>query len=138
MAKKDWVEAIKELRALDDVSPWGKLPKHVKRLCENWDSLPGYIQDAILILGRVRRISAGDTAEIVWRRRKGENPEWLLAALNILKDSSRYLTDREIAGKVGVNRSTLCRNEAYRNAKRTYLQPFLTIGRRGLRADAED
>jgi hypothetical protein len=81
-----------------------------------------------LILTRVRPVPNGNSNATVWHSKPGADPEWLAMALNILKDSSGYLTDREIAKRVGVSPSTLC-NQAYKNAKQTYLQPFLTRGR---------
>jgi hypothetical protein len=115
-----------------------KIPEDLRRLIKNWDSLPLHVQDGILILGRVRRISRVKkkgyvgTEAATQRQKKGAPPEWLPMALNLLKDSTGYLTDREISLRIGVHPSTLCRNEAYISAKRTYLQPFATIGRRGL------
>ena len=109
----------------------------LQRLIENWHSLPHRTREAILILGHVRTVSRKGTKANTWPVKRGETPEWLATAVNILKDSGRYLTDREIAEKVGVNPSTLCRNETYVNAKKTYLQPFLTIGRRGIRKNSK-
>ena len=130
---KSFIELFKKLGKLNSVPQLERLPQNLQRLIENWDSLPQYVQDAILILGRVRRNSGDESKASIWLQKRGETPEWLLSALTILKDSGRYLTDTEIAKRVGVNPSTLCRNESYKNAKRAYLQPYLTIGRRGLR-----
>jgi hypothetical protein len=62
---------------------------------------------------------------------KGEMPSWLPVALNLLKDSKRHLSDREIAKRVGVATSTLSRNPAYRRAKRTFAQSLRAVVRGG-------
>lgn len=115
----------------------GELPKDLQRLNENWHTLPRRAQEAILILGRVRPISRASTPASPRRPKRGEMPEWLITALNILKDAKGYMPDSEIARRVGVNQSTLCRNETYVNAKRSYLQPYLTIGKSGLPHDTK-
>ncbi|HYG76554.1 MAG TPA: hypothetical protein VEK08_16235 [Planctomycetota bacterium] len=140
---KSLAEIVKKFRGLNRSPLLEKLPKDLRRLIENWESLPHHVQDVILILGRVRKISRDkregycQTEAVAWRQKRGGDPQWLVSALTILKDSSGYLTDSEISRRVGVNRSTLCRNKAYRNAKRTYLQNFATAGRRGLRESSD-
>ena len=62
---------------------------------------------------------------------RGETPHWLALALNILKDSTGQLSDREIARRIGVSDSTLCRNETYRHAKHVYFQKTRRIVRVG-------
>ena len=111
------------------------LPIELRRMIEKWHTVPLFIQNAVLDLCRVRRPSSAKGN--VWRRKKGEEPEWFPDVLQILKESRGYLTDTEIARRVGLNPSTLCRCEAYQNAKKTYLQPFLTPGRRGLRREPQ-
>ncbi|HYG75233.1 MAG TPA: hypothetical protein VEK08_09550 [Planctomycetota bacterium] len=112
---------------------WGfALSKDLQRLNEKWHTLPRHIQEVILMLARVRKIPRTRTKADTWPQKPRETPEWLLTAITILKDSKGYITDREIAKRVGVSPSTLSRNEAYGKAKRTYLQPYQTIGRSGL------
>ena len=112
------------------------IPKDLQRLNENWRTLPRRIQEVILILGRVRPVPRS-RIRVAQRHKPGEMAEYLITALNILKESTRYLSDREIARRVGVSASTLSRNETYVKAKRAHMQPFLTIGKRGLRPDAK-
>ena len=135
MAKraKGLIDVLKKFRSLRHLPELEKLPAELRRLNETWHTLPRHVQEGILVLARVRPIPSGKELASNRRPTEGETPEWLLMALNILKDSSGYLSDREIARRVGVNHTTLCRNEVYKNAKRTYLQPFATSGRRGLR-----
>ena len=60
-------------------------------------------------------------------------PDWLLTALNLLRDGNGYLSDREMAKRVGVAPSTLSRHPVYQRAKRTYLQPIRRVVRRAQR-----
>ena len=62
---------------------------------------------------------------------RGETPHWLALALNILKDSTGQLSDREIAERIGVAHSTLVRNTAYMHAKHVYFQEIRNIVRVG-------
>ena len=139
---KDLLDAFDDIRKLRRLPELDWLPKVLRSLFENWDSLPKLNQDLILILGRVNRITHAAKGKVRVeatgrRHKRGAEPEWLVMALTILKDSKGYLSDSEIARRVGVHRSTLCRNETYRNARRTYMQPFATIGRRGVYEKSE-
>ena len=135
---KGILEVFKKFGTFRTLPELEKLPVELRRLNEKWQTLPRHVQQGILILARVRPVpSATPLAERRPQAAPGETPEWLLMALNILKDSKGFLSDREISRRVGINHSTLCRNEAYKNAKRTYLQPFATPGRRGLREETE-
>ncbi len=127
--RKSLVEVLKTFRKFKSLPELDKVPKELRRLNENWDSLPQLSRDLILILGRVRKISHSSVKgkvrleEAAWLKKRGKNPQWLSMALNIVKDSKGFLSDREIARRVGVSHSTLCRNETYRNARKTYVQP---------------
>jgi hypothetical protein len=44
-------------------------------------------------------------------------------ALNLLRDSNGYLPDREIARRLGVAHSTLCRQPMYKHARRVFIEP---------------
>lgn len=137
--RKSLVDVFKNFAKFKSLPELDKLPVELRRLNEKWDMLPKHVQEAVLILTRVRPVpSANSNGHAnVWHSKPGQDPEWLAMALNILKDSKGYLTDTEIAKRIGVHRSTLCRSETYRNAKQTYLQPFLTSGRRGVQEKEE-
>src|SRR5437762_8442343 len=127
--RKSLVAVLKTYRKFRSLPELDRVPKELRRLNENWESLPQLSKDLILIIGRVRKISHASVngkvrlEETAWLKKRGKNPQWLSMALNILKDSKGYLSDREIARRVGVSHSTLCRNEIYRNARKTYVQP---------------
>ena len=57
--------------------------------------------------------------------------DWLPVALNIPKDSTGQLSDREISKRVGVANSTLFRNKTYMREKFAYFQEIRQIVRIG-------
>ena len=135
--RKSLVDVFKSFGKFKFLPELDKLPKELRRLNENWDSLPRLSQEVILLLGRVKPIPGGDTKGLAWRQKSGKDPQWLVMALTILKDSKGFLTDSEIARRVGVHRATLCRNETYQNARRAYVQPFGAIAGLGLQKTEE-
>src|SRR5438034_904737 len=91
--RRNPVEVFKFLGKFRSLPELDKVPKELRRLNENWDSLPRLAQDLILIIGRVRKISHASVngkvrlEETAWLKKRGKNPQWLAMALNILKDS---------------------------------------------------
>lgn len=112
------------------------LRKDLQRLNENFPRLPRRVQEVIFILGRVRPVPRS-SIRVAQRQKLGETADYLVHALKIVRESTRYLSDSEVARLVGVSPSTLSRNETYQKAKRTYLQPYLTIGKSGLPREPE-
>ncbi|HEY3322179.1 MAG TPA: hypothetical protein VGP72_17075 [Planctomycetota bacterium] len=102
------------------------------RLNEVWEKLPKRVRAAVLVLAGVREAPAGEARrERHKRARKGEPPDWLALALNLLRDGGVYMTNREIARRVGVSHALLTRNEVFRRARRTYFEPVRKVVRRG-------
>ena len=54
------------------------------------------------------------------RTGKGEVPEWLGQALSLLKESDGANPDAWYALKVGINKSTLCRNSLWQKARKAF------------------
>lgn len=108
------------------------MDEELMQLVEGWEKLPVRIRGTILVLAGIR--DSVDRRGVVKRERtkKGETPGWLVLALNILRDSGRYLSDREIARRVGVSQSQLSRSRRYQHARETYLQPVRKVVRRGI------
>ena len=103
--------------------------REVERLFIAWPKLPKLTKAAILVLAGVRD-APGPGPRTTYRRViKGETPEWMAVALNLLKDSKGYMSDREIARRVGVSHTLLVRHPGYRRAKRTYVQGLRRVVR---------
>jgi hypothetical protein len=99
---KDFVELFKKLGKFKNLPQLDHLPKELQQLNENWHTLSRRDQEVILIVGRVRPLPPASAKARNRPAKRGGIPEWLLTALNILKDSTRYLSDSEIARRVGV------------------------------------
>ncbi|HYG76383.1 MAG TPA: HTH domain-containing protein [Planctomycetota bacterium] len=108
------------------------VPEELERVIEAWEKLTPRVRDAILVLAGVVKVVPYGTLPHSKRTVRGETPSWLLNALTMLKDSKGYLSDREIAKRLGVSSSTLSRNSEYRHARKTYLQPIKTVVRKGI------
>jgi len=92
--------------------------EQVRKLLKVWPKLSRRERDGILVLAGV--IALPRDRHGSHRTPHGATPDWLPVALNILKDSTGQLSDREISKKLGISNSSLSRNETYRRAKRTY------------------
>ena len=86
-------------------------------------------RDTILVLAGVIALPRDPHGS--HRTPHGATPDWLPVALNILKDSTGQLSDREISERIGVAHSTLVRNTAYMHAKHVYFQEIRNIVRVG-------
>ena len=113
-------------RRRDPQREWGELARV-------WTKLPPRVRDGILVLAGIRNVQQEAGGQPRQRTRPGETPGWLVLALNVLRDSEGYLSDREIAERAGVAPSTLSRHEGYQRAKRTYMQSVRTVVRKGPR-----
>jgi hypothetical protein len=93
--------------------------KNLQALVYKWKQLPRKTKDAILILSGVVKLPRKDR----WRTygKRGEGEQWLLPALNLLKDGEGRMPDRAIAEQIGISPSTLSRSAAYQRAKKAYL-----------------
>lgn len=105
----------------------------LQRLFANWGKLSERAKSAILILAEVRPPAGPGPFRKIVKPRKGESPGWLIIALNILRDSSGQLSDREIAERLAVSHSTLSRSPEYQRAKQAYFQEVRRVVRRGPR-----
>jgi hypothetical protein len=103
--------------------------RELERLFIAWPKLPEKTKGAILVLAGVREVPGPGRRTVYRRVLKGQTPDWLAVALNLLKDSKGHISDREIAKRVGVATSTLTRNAVYRRAKRTYAQKLRAVVR---------
>ena len=103
--------------------------RELERLFIAWPKLPEKTKGAILVLAGVRE-TPGPGPRTLRRVKKGETPDWLVTALNLLKDSRGYVPDREIARRLRVAPSTLSRHAGYQEAKRVYLQELRRVVRR--------
>ena len=106
--------------------------RELERLFIAWRKLPEKTKGAILVLAGVRE-TPGPGPQTLRHVKKGETPDWLVTALNWLKDSRGYVSDRELARRLRVSPSTLSRHAGYQRAKRTYLQPTRRVVRRAQR-----
>jgi len=79
----------------------------LQRLFANWPKLSERAKSLILVLAEVRAAPGPGPRRKIKRPEKGETPEWLLVALNILKDSQGQLSDREIAERLDVSHQTV-------------------------------
>ena len=88
-----------------------------------WPKMARRTQEAILVLAGVMKARH---AEQSWdmrpRAKPGEVPNWYLLALNLLKDTDGFCSDREIARRLGIANSTLVRHPGYRQARATYIE----------------
>jgi hypothetical protein len=98
-------------------------------LARVWTRLPPRVRDGILVLAGIRQVQPEEDRQARRRARPGETPAWLVTALNVLRDSKGYLSDREVAERTGVAASTLSRHEGYQRAKRTYLESVRPVVR---------
>ena len=103
--------------------------EQVRKLLKVWPKLSRRERDGILVLAGVITLPRDPHGS--HRTPRGATPEWLPVALNILKDSTGQLSDREISKKLGISNSSLSRNETYRRAKRTYATETRKIVRVG-------
>ena len=104
--KKSLVDVVKEFGKFKSLTGLDKLPNELRRLNERWDSLPKHVQEAVLILTRVRPVPSAKSNAIAWHAKKGSDPEWLAMALNILKDSRGFMTAiscEAFVGRLGKN-----------------------------------
>ena len=106
------------------------LREDLERLVAVWPDLPRRTREGILMLAGLRKLPNVKNLASGWRRRRGDTPDWMVNALNLLKDSKGYMTDREIARRLGVANSTLVRSRAYQHARKTYLQDLKKIVRK--------
>ena len=101
--------------------------RELERLFIAWPKLSETTKAAILVLAGVRD-APGPGRRTTYRRvQKGETPEWVAVALNLLKDSKGYMSDRKIANRVGVSHTLLGRHPVYQRAKRVYVQPVRKV-----------
>jgi hypothetical protein len=101
--------------------------RELERLFIAWPKLPEKSKAAILVLAGVRDVPGPGPRTTYRRVLKGETPDWLAVALNLLKDSKGYMSDREIARRVGVSHTLLCRHPDYQRAKRVFVQPVRKV-----------
>ncbi|MCY3022472.1 MAG: hypothetical protein NTW87_26120 [Planctomycetota bacterium] len=101
--------------------------RELERLFIAWPKLPERTRAAILVLAGVREVPGPGRRSTYRRVLKGATPEWMAVALNLLKDSKGYMSDREIAKRVGVSHTTLCRQPLYQWARRIYVQPVRKV-----------
>jgi hypothetical protein len=88
-----------------------------------WPKMARRTQEAILVLAGVMKARHAERSwDVPPRTKPGEVPNWYLLALNLLKDSDGYCSDREIARRLGISNSTLVRHPGYQHARATYLQ----------------
>lgn len=106
------------------------LREDLERLIAVWPELPRRTREGILMLAGLRKLPNVKNLASSWRRSRGDTPDWMVSALNLLKDSKGYMTDREIARRLGVANSTLVRSPAYQHARKTYLQEIKKIVRK--------
>lgn len=92
--------------------------EELQQLNAVWGKLRRRTREGILVLAGVRHLPRKKILA-TWKKKRGETPDWLVSALNLLKDSQGYMTDREIARRLGIANSTLVRSPAYKHARRT-------------------
>jgi hypothetical protein len=103
--------------------------EQVRKLLKVWPKLSRRQRDGILVLAGVIALPRDPHGS--HRTPHGATPDWLPVALNILKDSTGQLSDREIAKRIGVAHSTLVRNQTSMHAKFVYFQDIRQIVRVG-------
>ena len=103
--------------------------EQVRKLLNVWPKLSRRERDGILVLAGVITLPRDPHGS--HRTPRGATPEWLPVALNLLKDSTGQLSDREISKRLCISHSTLVRNEIYRNARDVFLQETRKIVRVG-------
>jgi hypothetical protein len=101
--------------------------RELERLFIAWPKLNEVTKAAILVLAGVRQPPGPGRKSTYRRVRKGDTPEWMAVALNLLKDSNGYLPDREIARRLGVSHTLLVRHPMYKHARRVFLEPVRKV-----------